>query len=120
MARRQSDVLRNLDDTLKVFHLLTMRSCGLVVMFYSLCYAAELLFHVFSLLFGAIGPMVQLALTAACAMALAWVEKHEDEHFVPSAIRWWVARPWRVLYAGGRAEPTTVDGRLLEVLRVHR
>jgi hypothetical protein len=117
MARRQSEVLRNLDDVLRVFHLLTMRSCGLVLMFYSLCYAAELVLHVFSLAFGTLGPVMQFVATAACAMGLSWVEKHEDEHYVPSAIRYWLGRPWRVLYAGGKAERTTVDRHLLEVLR---
>lgn len=117
MARRQTDVLRNLDDTLKIMNFLTMRSCGLVLMFYSLCYAAELVFSLFSFFFGAASILGQFALTGACAAALSWVEKHEDEHYVPSAIRYYVARPWRVLYAGGHAAPAPPASPVWEVLR---
>ncbi len=119
MARRQTEVLRNLDDTLKILNFLTMRSCGLVLMFYSLFYGAELLFSAFSLLFGAAGVLVQFFLTGLCAVALSWVERHEDEHYVPSAIRYYVSRPWRVLYAGGQTDPVQLDSRLREVLRGH-
>jgi hypothetical protein len=117
MARRQTEVLRNLDDTLKILNFLTMRSCGLVLMFYSLCYGAELLFSAFTLTFGALNSLAQIALTGACAVALSWVERHEDEHYVPSAIRYYLSRPWRVLYAGGKTDAVHLDSRLREVLR---
>jgi len=35
MNRRQSECYRNLDDPLKVFSLLTVKSCGLVLLFYA-------------------------------------------------------------------------------------
>ena len=120
MARRQTDVLRNLDDTLKILNFLTMRSAGLVLMFYSLCYASELFLSLFSLLFGAASVLAQFALTGLAALALSWVEKHEDEHYVPSALRYYAARPWRVLYAGGHAAASGADERLWEVLRGRR
>jgi hypothetical protein len=37
-------------------------------------------------------------------VALAWVERYEDEHYVPSMIEYCRARPWRSLYAAGRAD----------------
>ena len=105
MARRQTHVLRNLDDTLKVFNLLSVRSCGLVVLVYAACYAAELVFHAFTLVFRGFAPLSQFGVAAVAVGALAWIERHEDEHFVPSVIAYWRARPWRVLYAAGLAEP---------------
>ena len=35
MKRRQSECFRNLDDPLKIFSLLTVKSCGLVLLFYA-------------------------------------------------------------------------------------
>lgn len=104
MARRQTEVLRNLDDNLKLLNFLTLKSCGLVVVFYSLCYGLELFLKPFSLLVGNWSALVQFGLTGVFALALSWIEKHEDEHYVPSALRYYQSRPWRVLYAGGRAE----------------
>ena len=115
MARRQTEVLRNLDDNLKVLNFLTLKSCGLVVMFYSLCYGLELFTGVFSFFFGVLGVISQFGLTAVVAVALSWVEKHEDEHYVPSAIRYYQSRPWRVLFAGARAGKTERH-RVWEVL----
>jgi hypothetical protein len=116
MARRQTEVLRNLDDNLKVLNFLTFKSCGFVVMFYSLCYALELVFGAFSLVFGALGVIAQFGATAVFAVFLSWVERHEDEHYVPSAVRYYCSRPWRVLYAGAHA---TAGERhqVMEVLR---
>jgi hypothetical protein len=105
MARRQTHVLRNLDDNLKVFNLLTVKSCGLVVLVYAACFAAELVFRLFTLLFGHVGSLAQFGVAGVAVAALAWVERYEDEHYVPSMIDYWRARPWRTLYAGGRADP---------------
>ncbi len=116
MARRQTEVLRNLDDNLKVLNFLTLKSCGLVVVFYSLCYSLELFLHLFSLVFGVLGVVAQFALTAVFAVALAAVERHEDEHYVPSAIRYYQSRPWRHLFAGGRAA-ASAHNRVTEVIR---
>ena len=119
MARRQSEVLRNLDDSLRILNVLTLRSCGLVVVFYSLCFALELAFGLFSLLFGAAGFFVPIALAAAVAASLSWVEKHDDEHYVPSALRFLVERPWRFVY-GAAAMAPVVRGRVEDVLRTSR
>jgi hypothetical protein len=45
-------------------------------------------------------------------MVLAYAERHDDEHLVPSAIRYYVSRRWRVLYSGARAY--RYDGHPLE------
>jgi hypothetical protein len=115
MARRQTNVLRNLDDNLKVFNLLTVKSCGLVVLVYAACFAVELVFRLFTLLFGHLGSLAQFALAGVAVATLAWVERYEDEHYVPSMIDYWRARPWRVLYASGRADsyaPPPIEGIL--------
>ena len=51
MTRRQSECFRNLDDPLKIFSLLTVKSCGLVILFYGTAVATELVFGLWSLLF---------------------------------------------------------------------
>lgn len=107
MGRRQTHVLRNLDDNLKVFNLLTVKSCGLVILVYAACFAAELVVRLFTLLFGHLGSLAQFGVAGIAAATLAWVERYEDEHFVPSMLDYYRGRPWRVLYAAGRAEPYT-------------
>lgn len=104
MTRRRSECLRNLDDPLKVFSLITIKSCGLVVLFFAGAVASELVFGVWSLLFGALSFLAQLAAAGALAVVLAFAEKHDDEHFVPSAIRYYVSRRWLVLYSGARGD----------------
>lgn|SRR5262245_7837414 len=107
MARRQTEVLRNLDDSLRILNVLTLRSCGLVVVFYSLCYAFELALGLFTLLFGAAGFVVPLVLSGFVATALSWVEKHDDEHYVPSALRYLLDRPWRCVYGAAALAPAS-------------
>ena len=101
MTRRKSECLRNLDDPLKIFSLLTIKSCGLVLLFYAGAVATELVLGLWSLFFGAWSFMGQLAAAGALAIALTFAEKHDDEHLVPSAIRYYVSRRWRILYSGG-------------------
>ena len=117
MPRRQTEVLRNLDDSLRILNLLTLRSCGLVVVFYSLCFALELAFGAFTALFGPGGFPAQLALTAALAFALSWVEKHDEEHYVPSALRYLAERPWRRIYGAAALAPRAPRSRIEDVLR---
>lgn len=105
MARRQSQVHKNLSDTLKLFGVISFRSCGLVVVVNGLLQAVELLGHPFSRLLGDFfGIAFQLGVTALVATLLAWVERYADEHYVPSAIRYYTQRPWRVLYSAARNE----------------
>ncbi len=104
MTRRQSECFRNLDDPLKIFSLLTVKSCGLVLLFYAGTVASELLFGLCSLFFGRWSFLGQIAATLAVGMVLAYAERHDDEHLVPSAIRYYVSRPWRVLYSGAHVE----------------
>jgi hypothetical protein len=102
MTRRQSECYRNLDDPLKVFSLLTMKSCGLVVLFYAGAVASDLLFGLCSLIFGDWSFLAQLAGAILFGAGLAFAERHDDEHLVPSAIRYYLSRRWRVLYGGAR------------------
>lgn len=104
MKRRQSECFRNLDDPLKIFSLLTVKSCGLVMLFYAGCVAAELVFGLWSLFFGAWSFLAQLGAAALLAVVLVYAERHDDEHLVPSAIRYYASRRWRVLYSGGRTD----------------
>src|SRR2546425_12712253 len=60
MKRRQSECFRNLDDPLKIFSLLTFKSCGLVLLFYAGAVATEVLLGLWSLLFAEWGFLAQL------------------------------------------------------------
>ena len=115
MNRRQSECFRNLDDPLRIFSLLTVRSCGLVVLFYGLAVGTELLFGLWSLFFGGWSFLAQLAAALLFAVALVYAERHDDEHLVPSAIRYYASRRWRVLYSGAR--PDDYHGHPLEAVR---
>jgi len=114
MTRRQSECYRNLDDPLKVFSLLTVKSCGLVLLFYAALVMSELLFGLCSLLFGPWSFLAQIAAAILLGAVLAYTERHDDEHLVPSAIRYYVSRRSRVLYSGGRSE--NYSGHALEAL----
>jgi hypothetical protein len=114
MTRRKSECLRNLDDPLKVFSLITIKSCGLVVLFYAGAVATELVFGLWSLVFGGWSFLGQLAAAGVLAVLLALAEKHDDEHLVPSAIRYYVSRRWNVLYSGAHADD--YRGHRLEAL----
>ena len=114
MNRRQSECFRNLDDPLKILSLLTAKSCGLVLLFYAGLVMSELLFGVCSLLFGAWSFLAQLAGALLLGAVLAYTERHDDEHLVPSAMRYYASRRWRVLYSGGHCAAYT--GHPLEPL----
>jgi hypothetical protein len=105
MPRRKAPVLRNLDDPLKVFNLLSLRSCGLVLVSYALFHSLELGFSLFSAVFGSLSFLGELALAALVALGLALAERRDDEHLVPSAIRYYAGQPWRSLYTGVAREP---------------
>ena len=104
MTRRHSECFRNLDDPLKILSLLTVKSCGLVLLFYGGTVAAELLFGLCSFLFGDWSFLAQLGAAALVAVAQALAERQDDEHLVPAAIRYYASRRWRVLYSGGRSD----------------
>ena len=104
MARRQTLVLRNLDDPLKVLGFLSLRSCGLVLIVFAALHGVEALFGLVSLLVGTWAFLVELGLAAALGVLLHIAEGADDEYLVPSALRYFLDRPWTVLYSGGRAE----------------
>lgn len=114
MNRRQSECYRNLDDPLKVFSLLTVKSCGLVLLFYAVLVMSELLFGLCSLFFGAWSFLAQIGAAFVFGAMLAFTERHDDEHLVPSAIRYYASRRSRVLYSGARSE--NYLGHALEAL----
>jgi hypothetical protein len=103
MKRRQSECFRNLDDPLKIFSLLTVKSCGLVLLFYAGALLSELLFGLCSLIVGGWSFLAQIGASALLGVILAFAERHDDEHLVPSAIRYYASRRWRVLYSGAQA-----------------
>jgi hypothetical protein len=111
MARRQTPVLRNLDDPLKVFGLLSLRSCGLVLVFFSALYAVETALGLLSLAFRSWAFLAQIGLSGLLAIGLSVAERMDDEHLVPSAVRFFLRR--RVFYSGaaiGRLEASGREG----------
>lgn len=105
MPRRQTDVLRNLDDPLKVLGVLTFRSCGLVFIVFAGSVGLDLVTGLLSVLPPKdLGLVWALSLTAGAAAGLAYAERHEDQHLVPSAIAYYASRPWRVIYSGATIE----------------
>ena len=117
MPRRQTDVLRNLDDPLKVLGILTFRSCGLVFIVFAGSVGLDLVTGILSVLPPKdLGLVWALSLTVAAATGLAYAERHEDQHLVPSAIAYYVSRPWRVIYGGAGLE----SGRRVWVEEVTR
>lgn len=100
MNRRQSECFRNLDDPLKIFSLITVKSCGLVLMFYAAAVATELVFGLWTLAFGGWSFLGQIGAAGILAVVLVLAERHDDEHLVPSAIRYYVTRRWAFLYSG--------------------
>jgi len=100
VKRRQSECFRNLDDPLKIFSLLTVKSCGLVLLFYAATVISELVFGFCTLLFGSWSFLGQIGAAALVATGLAIAERHDDEHLVPSAIRFYLSRRWQTLYSG--------------------
>ena len=99
-GRRQTRVLRNLDEPLKLLGLLTTRSCGLLLIFYTAAYLIDLVLGVWTWVFGDLALVGQIGATIVLGFVLAFVERHEDEHHVPAAIVYHLQRPWRWVYSG--------------------
>jgi hypothetical protein len=106
-GKRVAKTKRNLDDSLKLFNFITLRSAGGVLVFFGGSLA----------LFGS-GPRGFFAhkiATLAVALIFHWIEKHEDEWYIPSAISFYRNRHWRVIYSaahetGGRSLEELFDG----------
>src|SRR5262245_12066781 len=105
MARRQTPVLRNLDDPLRVLGLLSLRSCGLVLLVFAAIHGVEAVTGLVSLLTGGWAFLAELLAAAAVGFVLSVAERTDDEHLVPSALRFYLSRPGAVLYSGGQAAP---------------
>ena len=103
MARRQTPVLRNLDDPLRVLGLLSLRSCGLVLFLFAALHGVESVTGLLTLLTGGWAFLAELLAAAAAAFVLSVAEQTDDEHLVPSALRFYLSRPATVLYSGGQA-----------------
>ncbi|HWW92803.1 MAG TPA: hypothetical protein VN375_05520 [Vicinamibacteria bacterium] len=102
--RRQTGVLRNLDDPLKLGPL-TVRSWGVVLVAFSVLAAVDQFTGLLSLLPPfRLGMVWEVLGAAATALTLAYMERHEDEHFVPSLIRFYLSRPERFVYSAAANE----------------
>jgi hypothetical protein len=99
--RRRSEVLRKLDDPLKVLGVFTPRSCMLLAGVYVgglLCLLAVnglTLTNTFGL----------LLLVAVLGLTVAAIEKQTDEHYVWAALRYLTSQRWRYVYSGGYRPP---------------
>jgi hypothetical protein len=103
-VRRQTGVLRNLDDPLKLGPL-TVRSWGVVLVAFSVLAAVDQFTGLLSLLPPfRLGMVWEVLGAAATALTLAYMERHEDEHFVPSLIRFYLSRPERFVYSAAANE----------------
>ncbi len=115
-VKRQTEVLRNLDDPLKLGPL-TVRSWGVVLVAFSALAAVDQLTGLLSLLPPfRLGMLWEVLGAAATALTLGYMERHEDEHFVPSLIRFYLSRPGRFVY-GAAANERLVEHPLERVLR---
>jgi hypothetical protein len=103
-VKRQTEVLRNLDDPLKLGPL-TVRSWGVVLVSFSVLAAVDQVTGLLSLLPPfRLGMLWEVLGAAATALTLAYMERHEDEHFVPSLIRFYLSRPGRFVYGAAANE----------------
>jgi hypothetical protein len=117
MAKRQSQPLRNIDDNLKLFDLITFRSFGFVMMTFSGLMGLNWSTGLLTLMFGKFQIIANLAGSGFVLMVLAWAEKHDDEHLVPSALRFYTSGSTSVIYSGARGEGGATAE---EILRAHR
>jgi hypothetical protein len=117
MARRQTPVLRNLDDPLRVLGLLSLRSCGLVLFFFAALHGVEATTGLVSLLTSGWAFLAELVAAGAVAVLLSVAERTDDEHLVPSALRFYLGRPGSALYSGGKATPSHGLERVFDACR---
>lgn len=101
-ARRTTEVMRNLDDPLRIFGVLSVQGFMVLAFIFA---GLGVLRPVLRLAFGGKAFLVQLALTGLAAVVLYALERHADEHYVLSAIRYFRERPWRVLYGAAHPDP---------------
>lgn len=117
MARRKTRVLRKLDDPVRLAGVLTVRSAGLLGVFGGVLLYAELTLSVFSALAGPVlAPAVILAVIGLAGAGLLAVERHEDEHYVPALIRYYVSGRWRGVWSAGVVARRRPPARPLSVL----
>lgn len=106
MARRKTQVLRKLDDPVKLGGVVTVRTAGLLCLSTVTTLYSEVTLSLFSGLFGRrAGLPVMLVIIASLALALVAAERHEDEHFVPSLVRYYASGRWRGVFAAGVVAP---------------
>jgi hypothetical protein len=96
MARRQTEVLRNLDTPLRIAGVISVRGCG-VVLFYFVCTQALDTIGFWDVITGlTVGKMwswvVQNGSVALLAAVMIIIERHEDEFLVPQAIQYFVSQ----------------------------
>ena len=104
MARRRTDVLRNLDDPVRLAGVLSVQSAGLLLALTMLLVLFDLLFG-WTKLLGPAGFLVLLGVVGLAASALAFIERHDDQHLVPAALRYYLQR-----LGSGVFSPAVIDG----------
>jgi hypothetical protein len=118
VARRVTPCPRNLDDPLQLSQLgLSIQSLGLCFCCMLLFVGLELSLRVFSLFFGHWGLSAAFMAAILAGVLLRQAEKHDDQHFVPSAVMYYLFDRadgpifWRqVLYSPG--VPEEFDGHV--------
>lgn len=102
-GRRTTKVLRNLDDTLRIAGFLTLRSAGLVMMFFCVLHGINSYTPFGRWIFGGWSFVAELGVVVVVTILLSKAEKQDDEHFVPSAIAYYLSRPSSHYYSGAGA-----------------
>jgi len=113
--RRRSEVFRNIDDSLKVLGVLSMKSLGLLFLLYAALYLLDVGLGLSRLLFGRAGALIELLVLASAALVLSYAERQDDEHLVPAMLRFHLSRRSRVLYSAAAPDgrPDCAAGRVL-------
>ncbi len=123
MARRQKEVLRNLDTPLKALGLITVKSLGIVMFYLAFSYALDMV-SFWHLIAGKRAFIVHIGSVLALAFVLVYIEREEDEHLALAAIRYFVteriAESWlrgrRYVYSG-LAQHRYVPHKLEEIFK---
>jgi len=83
-------------------------------MTFAISFGLEMSLGVWSFAFGRWAFLGELVTTLLSGFILRIVEGRDDEHYVPSAIEYYLSRPWRTLYSAG--VPDEFRGHRLEWL----
>lgn len=100
MARRVHSVDRNVGDVVRGWGGISAYNIGLLAVGYAVLQVLEVLFHVWSALFGrAAGFLFPLGVALVAAVVLSRVERRHGAHHALSAVRYYTRRRWRFVYS---------------------